>query len=112
MTVDSNGQGLIDFSKVLAHNTDGRSGRRYKRPSVNDIDAVPENEIRELDIVRIRCGLTCAQIARAMGLNEDHTAHGGFVSRVLGCRQKVNRQDFTKMYLAVAKFVFRRVLDA
>lgn len=109
MFTDQDGQGLIDFSQAFRPNRKSVSAMK-KRPRVKDSAAVPEWEVSALQKVRLKTGLTCRDIADAMGLVEVD-AHGGFVNRVLSGRQKVNREDFTRMYLATAKHVFRKILD-
>ncbi len=110
MTTDQNGQGLIDFSQAFRPNRKSVSAMR-KRPRVKDSEAVPEWEVAALQGVRVKAGLSCMDISEAMGLIEEG-AHGGFVNRVLSGRQKVNREDFTRIYLATAKVVFGMILDS
>lgn len=108
MTFDKNGQGLIDFSKAFGRSDKSDSVRRKR---VSAVHAVPAKEVAELEEVRARAGLTYAQISAAMNAGEE-LAHGGFANRVLSSRQRVSREDFNKIYLAVAKLVFRKILEA
>ena len=110
MTYDHNGQGLIDFSKAFTPAVRRRNSTGPRRKQVREIDAVPEWEVAQLDNVRFRTGLTYADIADYLKINE--CSHGGFVNRTLTGRQRISREEFDKIFIAVAKLVFRKILDA
>ena len=110
MTMDRNGQYQIDFSTFFTPNKRSLSCTS-RRKSVSEFEAVPENEISALNTVRLRSGITCAQISEVMELVEGD-AHGGFVARVLSGRQRISRSDYYKIFFAMAQLVFKMIVDA
>ena len=116
MTTDKNRQGLIDFSATF--NPDKKtqgSGRRRsnskRRSSVSEEVAVPLKDVERLQADRLRSGFSCSDVAEVMGLNEE-LSHGGFVSRALSGRQRISTEDYRQIFVALAKLVFRKILEA
>lgn len=107
MTTDIHGQGIIDFSKMFGEHQAKSKGRNRIPPSL----AVPEQEVHALETVRIKSRLSHRDISIAMGLT-DNERGSGFVNRVLSGRQRVSREDFTQIFIAVAQLVFKMIRDA
>lgn len=108
MTVDANGQGLIDFTEMFTpgkRKTTSRS-EGVRRKALTEAEAVPAQEVKDLNTVRIKAGYNCKEVSDAAGLTNN------FVYRVLMGVQLVSREDFERLQLGLGKLIFKRILDA
>lgn len=109
MTTDGSGQGLIDFTEMFSPEAKAKKAKKdsgLRRRKLKPSEAVPEKELKDLDIVRLRSGFNCKQVADVAGLTQN------FVYKALHGDQLVCREDFHIIFDALAKLVFRKIIEA
>ena len=97
MTIDNNGQGIIDFSEVF-------SGKDRRRRRLKASESVPPERIKVLAEVRQACGIMHKDIAA----NSDFSVN--VVSNILNLHQRVSLEDYERLKSALTDVVFRKIL--